>query len=284
MSRTAECIHAKDGESRAFVHGTPHELGFALYGEGGKTTFLPLQPILLGGDDLTFVCDGRIALDLAVTALQEFRKHEIPHLGENGGGHTLTACAGVALAKVRAPFHRGYELAEVLCQSAKRRRQEMNQKGGNETGCWVDWHVGTTRPGDSVKDVRERQYKRGNNSLTMRPYPLVAFSNRSQSWEWLDEALLGPGQTPDYSFRGFDVWSGSRNRVKRLGALVANGTDLVARQVEAWRVIEKNLKIPGGLPETGYIGSETPLLDPIELMDLHLRLEPDPTFTQRGED
>lgn len=280
VNRAVECIHAEDGEMRAFACGTPHELGFALYGEGGKTAFLPLQPILLGGDDLTFVCDGRIALDLAVTALREFGKHGIPHLGENGGDQTLTACAGVALAKVRAPFHRSYEQAEALCQSAKRRRQEMNQT--NETGCWLDWHVGMTRPGDSVKDIRERQYKHG--SLTMRPYPLVEFGDRSQSWEWLDEALLGPRKTPDYSFRGFDAWSGSRNRVKRLGSLVADGPDEVKRQIEAWRVTEKNLRIPGGLPESGFIDSKTPLLDAVELMDLHLRLEPDPTLTPKGED
>jgi hypothetical protein len=34
--------------------------------------------------------------------------------------------------------------------------------------------------------------------------------------------------------------------------------------------------MPAGLPGDGFLGSETPLLDAIELMDLHLRLEPDP--------
>src|SRR5262249_55209954 len=33
--------------------------------------YLPIRPILLGGDDLTFVCDGRVALDLAATALAQ---------------------------------------------------------------------------------------------------------------------------------------------------------------------------------------------------------------------
>lgn len=231
---------------------------------------------MLGGDDLTFVCDGRLALDLAVTVLREVERHKIPHLSEDRGGKTLTACAGVALVKVRAPFHRSYELAEGLCQLAKRRRREENQKDGIETGCWLDWHVGTTRPGESVDEIRERQYKR--NSLTMRPYPLVKSGSRNESWDWLDQELLGPVSVANDSFRGFreefNSWSGSRNRVKRLMSLVSNGKDEIDRQIKAWRVTEPKLQMPAGLQDGGFIGSDTPLLDAIELMDLHLRLDP----------
>jgi len=288
---TAECVHTEtdeDGRKRCFLRGTPHELGFALYDSKDNRTFLPLQPVLLGGDDLTLVCDGRIALDLAATALHEFEKHKIPHLGEEGGDTILTACAGVALVKAHAPFYRSYELAEGLCQSAKRLRQKNNQNRGVETGCWLDWHVGTTRPGEPVEEIRERQYQYG--ALTMRPYPLVKSHSRDQTWNWLDEELLGPGRVANDSFRGFrherdahdqdrtvfNCWSGSRSRVKRLAFLVSNGGDGVKRQVEAWRVSDPAVQMPAGLPGDGFLGSETPLLDAIELMDLHLRLEPDP--------
>jgi hypothetical protein len=300
VKRTAECVHEDIDEhhrKHCFLHGTPDELGFWLRDwrddktriASANTVFLPLRPILLGGDDLTLVCDGRIAVDLAATALREFGEHPIPHLGADGGETTLTACAGVALVKAHAPFHRSYELAESLCASAKRRRREVNEEQAVDTGCWLDWHAGTTRPGESVEDVRKRQYRHGGNKLTMRPYPIVKRDRGDQSWDWLDRDVLGPTNAQNNSFRGFredgdpggqsrlvpNVWSGSRNRVKRLGSLVANGKDEVRRQVEAW-----GAQLPEGLPSEGFIGPATPLLDAIELLDLHLRLERDPRVPQ----
>lgn len=280
--RVASCVvEEKDehGRTRCFGRGTPHELGFPL-GDwrddksrhtAGDTVFLPLRPVLLGGDDLTFVCDGRIALDLATFALEELAKVELPHLGR------LTACAGVALVKAHAPFHRGHAFAEVLCRSTKEARHRENQRGHGDTGCWLDWHIGSTRPSDGVEDVRRRGYRQGD--LTMRPYPLVRSDGREPSWVWLDSELLGPGNqsaTADEGFRGALRWARSRNRVKKLASLVPDGADAVQRQMDAWNAIEAGIELPAGLAKGGFIGRATPLLDAIELLDLHLRLEPDP--------
>jgi hypothetical protein len=286
--RAAACIQWE--ESHPVLRGTPFDLGFRLYerrdDKSRKTAtssvFLPLRPVLLGGDDLTFLCDGRIALDLAVTALKEFACHPVPHLGPNGEETVLTACAGVALVKAHAPFHRSYELAEDLCRSAKRARRTDKERLGVETGGWLDWHIGSTRPGERVEDIRRRQYQRGGRDLTMRPYPLAKIEGRNQSWEWLDGALLGPGVAPDIvkqGLRGAEGWSGSRSRVKRLRALVSDGAAEVKRQIEAWKAADKAaddvIRLPGGLEDDGHIGHKTPLLDAIELLDLHMRLEPD---------
>jgi hypothetical protein len=284
IRRAASCIFEEENERQekmCVVRGTPNDAGFRLRGEtsgGSGKALLPLRPILLGGDDLTFACDGRIALDLAIAALREFAAHQIPHLGENGGERTLTACAGVALVKAHAPFHRSYDIAESLCTSAKRARLDSNQRMQAETGCWLDWHVGSTRPADTVADIRRREYQGGDR--TMRPYPLTQFNGHEQSWGWLDTELLGPGRTPktaERGFRGAECWAGSRSRVKRLGSLVPAGRDGIARQVEAWNAIEDGVQLPARLSDGGSIGQRTPLLDAIELLDLHVRLEPDPT-------
>lgn len=284
------------GDGRYTLRGTPDELGFPLRVTRDEeirsttpdTLFLPLRPVLLGGDDLTFVCDGRIALDLAIAALREFRTYEIPHLGENGGTRTLTACAGIALVGAHAPFHRSYDLAESLCSSAKRTRLDVNQRIGAETGCWLDWHIGSTRPAETVEDMRWREYQEG--ALTMRPYPLAHFKGREQSWQWLDDELLGPNTTAETEasgLRGAPCWTGSRSRVKRLGSLVPAGMDGIKRQVDAWKVIEDGVLLPARLPDGGFVGQQTPLLDAIELLDLHTRLEPDPRVActnSTGED
>ncbi len=307
IQRVASCIFEEEneyGEKWCAVCGTPYELGFPLRDwrddrtrkSAKHTVFLPFRPILLGGDDLTFVCDGRIALDLAAVALREFEAHQIPHLGQGGDKRTLSACAGAALVKAHAPFRRSYDLAEDLCASGKRVRQDANQQGQIDTRCWLDWHAGSTRPAEAVEELRRREYQDGN--LTMRPYPLVHFDGREQSWTWLDREILGPGKANDGSFRGFrqeqgehgktlfvpNAWSGSRSRVKWLGSLVPDGSDSIRRQVEAWNAIEDGVQLPARLAAGGFIGQRTPLLDAVELLDLHVRLEPDPRVAGRAAD
>lgn len=291
--RTAASIQPE--ENHHVLRGSPFDLGFRLHerrdGKSRNTTkdkvFLPLRPVLLGGDDLTFLCDGRIALDLAAVSLKEFARHPIPHLGPGGEETFLTACAGVALVKTHAPFHRSYELAEDLCRSAKRARRTANAELDNETGGWLDWHIGPTRPGALVEDIRRRGYRRGEADLTMRPYPLAKLTTRNHSWEWLDRDLLGPGAAPGpvkQGLRGANCWSGSRSRVKRLGALVSDGAATIKRQIEAWKATDDDLRLPGGLEDGGgYVGATTPLLDAIELLDLHMRLKPDPRASVRAE-
>lgn len=293
ISRTAACIEVET--DHCVLRGSPFELGYRLHDwrddrihrRGPRTVLLPLRPILLGGDDITFLCDGRVALDLAVTTLQELGRHPIPHLGENGAQATLTGCAGVALVKPHAPFHRSYELAEELCASAKRARVDANEQTMCETGSWIDWHLGATRPGETILEIRGRAYSRGNNILSMRPYPIVEITHRSQSWEWLDHEVLGPSVSPEGTprgLRGAECWVGSRSRVKTLGYVVSNGAPEVQRQIEAWRDMESRPHppvLPGRLDDGGYLGNRTPLLDAIELLDLHMRLDPDSRQAER---
>lgn len=284
INRVTSCIleeQNEHGETSCVVRGTPYALGFPLREDAtshaSRKVLLPLRPILLGGDDLTFVCDGRVALDLATAALREFETNPVPHLGQGGGQRTLSACAGAALVKAHAPFRRSYDLAESLCASGKRARQDVNQQRQADTGCWLDWHTGSTRPAETVEDLRRRAYQDGN--LTMRPYPLVQFDGREQSWAWFDTELIGPGRTQEKAergFRGATCWAGSRNRVKRLGSLVPDGSDGVRRQVDAWNAIENGVQLPARLADGGFIGARTPLIDAIELLDVHVRLEPDP--------
>ena len=121
----------------------------------------------------------------------------------------------------------------------------------------------------------------------MRPYPLAQLNNREQSWRWLDAELLGPGsilETAKLGFRGAACWAGSRSRVKRIGSLVLAGSDSIGRQVEAWNAIETGVQLPARLPGGGFIGQQTPLLDAIELLDLHVRLESDPSAAGRAAD
>jgi len=115
----------EDDDGAPWLVGTVADLAFALR-RSGKNVLLPIRPVLLGGDDLTFLCDGRIALDLAATALDVFNG-EVPHLGR------VTACAGIAIVPAHTPFDRAYVLAESLCGNAKRQRREAGDECVGET-------------------------------------------------------------------------------------------------------------------------------------------------------
>ncbi|HXK58585.1 MAG TPA: hypothetical protein PLP42_01705 [Acidobacteriota bacterium] len=259
------CERIKDdeddtGEKVKKVTGRPARLNFKLKRtRNSNRWFLPLRPILLGGDDLTFVCDGRIALDLAQTALEVFASSNIPHLGN------VTACAGVAIVKVHWPFARAYELAAKLCVSAKRMVRAKKQES-----CALDWHIGTCRPGEAVEELRRRNYQTyGGYKLTCRPYMLDSGKNEEETWKWLSGTLLDDRVT---GLRQ-GAWSRRRNKVKALSGLAREGPDSVSAALEAWRVLDKKLQLPPLIANVGFSAGRTPLIDALELLDLHLVLE-----------
>ncbi len=244
------------------VKGALRDLGFKLKPATDGRIYLPIRPVLLGGDDLTFLCDGRIALDLATAAVNLFGRDDIPHL------ELISACAGVAIVRSHAPFERAYELAENLCANAKRRRREKK-----DTSSWVDWHIGTSPPGEGIADLRGRTYvsRPGSNcfELTCRPYRLGSSAKETETWRWLSEEVLGTGEN---GFRGAQ-WREHRNKVKELASLVREGPEGIRRARDAWTVAS-SVELPDSLnADSGFLGNRTPLLDAIELLDLHLPLD-----------
>lgn len=229
--------------------------GFSLSVEKEENTvLLPLRPILLGGDDLTFVCDGRLALDLAAAALSAFETTPIPVLGN------VHASAGVAICRTHAPVLRVCELAEALCTEAKKSVRAPGQDASA-----LDWHIGYTTPTESLEDTRRRQYGRG---VTLRPYRLGS-PEQVGTWRWLSDVVLGTGAD---GFHG-ELWSQRRSKVKELMELARSAPAAVARGLDAWRLSAPNLKLPTGLPPDGFLDGRTPLLDAVELLDVHLPLE-----------
>ena len=259
IERTSSAIR-EDDQREPWLHGLIPDLAFQLRRLKGQTV-LPVRPVLLGGDDLTFLCDGRIALDLAEAALDAF-SGDIPNLGR------MTSCAGIAIVPAHTPFDRAYELAEGLCATAKRRRHEQG-----DSGSWIDWHIGTPRPGESVENLRVRAYAHALDAtkltLTCRPYRLGAGVAERETWRWLSLETLGSGLE---GFRG-DRWRQHRSKLKELASVIREGTDGVKRARETWTVAGA-LTLPGGLDlEHGFIDAvRTPLLDAIELLDIHLPL------------
>ena len=99
--------------------------------------FLPFRPLVYGGDDITFVCDGRLGLTLAAAYLRAFEAQVA------ADKKPLRACGGISIVKVHYPFARAYETSEALCQSAKRfvRDRCEEAKSDEESFSALDWHI-----------------------------------------------------------------------------------------------------------------------------------------------
>lgn len=69
---------------------------------------LPMRPLILEGDDVTFICQGDLALPVTLAFLKELK---------NKG---IDACAGIAFVHSHFPFNLAYEIAEQCCQKAKK--------------------------------------------------------------------------------------------------------------------------------------------------------------------
>ena len=91
---------------------------------------LPFRPIVFGGDDVTFVCEGRLGLPLAAHYLSRLAAETLPD------GEPLYARVGVAIVKTYYPFARAYELADELssCSQTTDRRDRRQDAASSSVG------------------------------------------------------------------------------------------------------------------------------------------------------
>lgn len=225
--------------------------------------YLPFRPIVFGGDDVTFVCDGRLGLSLATMYLREFEQRTAAaKLGKDGSG--LTACAGVAIVKSHYPFARAYALAEELSKSAKsyRRREKIADS------C-LDWHFALSGLSGSITEIRDREYKvEKDDSLTLRPVTLATTAERPENAWPVVLAGIEAFQKED--------WAGRRNKIKALRDALREGTAAVKHFRTAFN---KGAELPPVSPgtnewrSTGWQGHYCGYFDAIELVDWFIPLE-----------
>jgi hypothetical protein len=96
--------------------------------KNAKTKEMKIREIILGGDDLTVICDANFALEFTKNFLDNFEKEtsEIQEL-KDIGFTKLTACAGIAYCNEKYPFHYAESLAEALCSATKKHAKAINK-------------------------------------------------------------------------------------------------------------------------------------------------------------
>ena len=145
---------------------------------------LPIFPLILGGDDLTVICDGRLALAFTKHFLTEFETETqqnkiISSIAKVAlKGDRLSACAGIAIVKPHFPFSVAYELAESLAKSAKDvKKIVVTKQDGVRTEktpypcSALDFHIVYDSSGVELGQIRQRlTVDNGQTKLYRRPY------------------------------------------------------------------------------------------------------------------
>jgi len=223
--------------------------------------YMPLRPIILNGDDVTFVCDARLGFYFAETFMREFSKMElddIPAL-QNTDLKKLSSCAGIAITRTKYPFYRGYQLAEELCKEAKKYGRPTNTS-------WLDFHF--SHSGLSYHDLdelRARQYMVGENCLLWRPWQ-VDDPDDKKSFLAAKEAIKhfrtagreGKGWPNSKLNDFFHSLVQGQERTKEFLA-IAQSRGLTLPEIPGVKHAASN----------GWVGNFTPYYDIIEMMDFY---------------
>ena len=229
-----------------------------------KDRNLPFRPIVFGGDDVTFVCDGRLGISLAIKYLQEFEcQTKNKNILNQDGKPGLTACAGISIVKTHYPFARAYKPAEELCKLAKSFRKDEK----TDDSC-LDWHFALSGLSGSIETIRNREYKVKEGSLNWRPVALHKnISQKIHSWQTVKKALE--------AFQSSD-WVTRRNKIKALREALRESKD----EIEQFRskFLDESELPDLGLSDSdyrkkGWVASDCPYFDAIEMMDWFISLK-----------
>ena len=87
--------------------------------DDSREDYMDIRKVIIGGDDVTVICNANNALEFTKNFLENFEKEtqKIPEL--QGITKKLTACAGIAYCNEKYPFHYAVDLAEALCGVSK---------------------------------------------------------------------------------------------------------------------------------------------------------------------
>jgi hypothetical protein len=235
-----------------------------------KDNYLPFRPIVYGGDDVTFVCDGRLGLSLAVKFLEKFE--EFTQNLPDGQGKA-TACAGIATVKTHYPFSRAYALSDALCSQAKQWMKKETKDYEKPLFSALDWHIAASGLLGTIGEIREREYSvqipewDKPASLTMRPMRSHPCQNQWRTWAGFSQVVN--------NFLTHQDWKDRRNKVIVLREVLRQGKKATEQFIQAYS-LEKLPAFPEANPnlaKEGWYTDTCGYFDAIEAMDFYTPLE-----------
>lgn len=226
-----------------------------------QKNFLPIRPLIIGGDDVTFICPANTAILFTKTLMENLSAltpENSPEKLTQKNSRQMDCCAGIAILPTAYPFFRGYTLAEQVCDSAK---AEMRREK-NSPSSWLDFAILHGEQAPSLKQIRENDYQGSLGNLHFGPYTLP--ENKFAPKKNIENLLSATKQFSEMP----------RGKVKELRAVLARGEDDIARFLA--QLDHQNQKLPKIAAWENYLQknlfsgkNQTPYVDAIELIDFY---------------
>jgi len=170
-----------------------HDALVGLTDKDGKK-ILPIRPLILGGDDVTFVCPAKVAIAYAKRFIGFMaEKTDVSSNAESGGecsgnekdkAISIDCCGGIAILNTKYPFFRGYVLAEQLCDAAKSKMREIWDETNSDSGSsWLDFIFLHGEQAPTLKQIIENEYGAELGNMHFGPYCV----EKNQAGEKIDE-------------------------------------------------------------------------------------------------
>jgi len=209
---------------------------------------LPIRPILVGGDDVTFICEGRLGIYLAEKFI-EFFYDENERIKDKDSPDKLMdgACAGVAIVKSHFPFYKAVKLAEELCSEAKKASRIIS-------GSYISYYYSATTFSGSLEELRGKTHVSSSGITYFGPYKLFEATN-IHSIEMLKSGIK--------HFR--KKWP--KNKIMHLRDIIADSDS--SQKLFEKELSELELAFPTGTTAVWDSG-QTAFFDQIELFDFYL--------------
>lgn len=194
-----------------------------------KGNCFPARKIIMSGDDVCFVSEGRIGIECSRLFIEKLREKKNP---VDGKGYE--ACAGIAIVHRKYPFFRAYELAESLCSNAKRMCASIDKENNGALISAVDWHISFGELGDTVENIRGGYVTEDGKNLELRPYIIDGDENLislEQSRRYMNfRRIMGYLQSEDQSF--------ARSTIKQLRNKLKQGEESTENYLRFHKVQE----------------------------------------------
>ena len=232
-----------------------------------KENYLPFRPLVYGGDDITFVCEGRLGLELAALFIREFEEQHV------ADGEKLTACAGVCVVKTHYPFSRAYEISEALCREGKRfvKGKKQFEPDGFSV---IDWHLAASGLLGSISEIRKREYQLMTNDntwhLAMRPVRIKNNNGEWRTWEGFTQVIREFKEGKDWKERHNKIMA--LREVLRKGSSEATKEFLLAYKLPQLPSFPESSSQTEKLAREGWLNRYCGYFDAIEAIDFYIGL------------
>ena len=210
---------------------------------------VPILPFVLGGDDITFVCNARMALTFVQKFMGYLADKEI-----GGVDLEFASCAGIAIVPTSYPFFRAYELAEQVCGVAKKASRKT-------PGSWIDFAILHGEQAPTIEQIRAQEYTGVMGDMHFGPY---RFDGETSYHKHISKLIACADEIQNLPR---NKWKEMRNVLQRGPHDIERfmeqlrHTEKVLPNVKGWEMYQDNLW-------DNFSGEyKTPYVDAIEIID-----------------